>query len=98
MKKIIRILTTLTALACSCVMLGATGLTGVAAMLYGDVDNNGSISLSDIITLNKFLAGKGVLQHEAASDVNANGVIDAVDVEILSDFLVHIVTELPYTK
>ena len=59
--------------------------------------HSGAINLSDLITLNKFLAGKGVLQHEAAADVNANGVIDAVDVEILSRFLGHIVAELPYT-
>ena len=97
MKKIRRSLTTLTALACSCVMLGTTGLVGSADTFYGDVDNSGAINLSDLITLNKFLAGKGVLQHEAAADVNANGVIDAVDVEILSRFLGHIVAELPYT-
>lgn len=38
MKKIRRITTTLTALACSCVMLGTTGLVGSADTFYGDVD------------------------------------------------------------
>lgn len=72
-------------------------MTGAAATLYGDVDGNGSITLSDAITLNKFLAGQGYLLDTAPADVNLSGTIDALDVQILMDFIIQKLGSLPYT-
>lgn len=96
MKTIRKSLTACAALACSVVMLGAMHLPASATTLYGDVNGDGSINLSDSIALNKFLSGKCELPNYDAADVNANHVVDHVDGTILSAFLNRIISSLPY--
>lgn len=96
MKTIRKSLTACAALACSVVMLGAMHLPASATTLYGDVNGDGSINLSDSIALSKFLSGQCELSNYDAADVNANYIVDSVDVKILNAFLTHSITSLPY--
>ncbi len=69
-------------------------------VLYGDVNIDGKVDLSDAIILNKAcadavtLSGKSVLN----ADCDANGSIDTSDAIALLKFLVHLITSLPSTE
>lgn len=54
--------------------------------LPGDLDGSGARDIFDLITLNKYIDGKIVLDDEAkyAADVDGDGFIDVRDVEALS--------------
>lgn len=79
-------------------MIGSVGTLVSSAATLGDVDGDGTISISDAVTLNKVLAGKGVLSDYTVADTNDNGIIDGVDAKILLAFIVRNITSLPYTK
>ncbi len=67
--------------------------------IYGDINLDGTISLSDVIALSRYVAGIVVLGDtaKANADVNADGYTDADDALILLKFQVGLVTILPYT-
>lgn len=67
-----------------------------SATLFGDVDGNSTINISDVVALNKFLNGKGVLKKYSDADVNVNGILDSVDAAILLDFVVGNIESIPY--
>lgn len=67
-----------------------------SATLFGDVDGNGTINISDVVALNKFLNGKGVLKNYNDADANVNGILDSVDAAILLDFVVGNIKSIPY--
>ena len=79
-------------------MIGSMGMLTSSAATLGDVDGDGTISVSDVVTLNKCLNGLGALQDYSVADTNVNGIIDSVDASILLSFIVGKVTSLPYTK
>ncbi len=67
-------------------------------ILYGDVNVDGKIDLTDAILLNKALAGAVQLTsaHQYAnSDCDANGSYDTNDSIVLLRFLVHLINTLP---
>lgn len=49
--------------------------------VYGDVNEDGSVDIMDVITLNKFLLGAGALsdQGKANADVDVNNTVDTTD-------------------
>lgn len=62
-----------------------------------DINNDGSVDLLDQILLNKYLAGSvsfTAIQKRAA-DVNADGVVNQLDADMLTDFLVHLIDSVP---
>ncbi len=66
-------------------------------VLYGDVNMDGRIDLTDAILLNKYCAGAVELndQQAANGDCNNNGSTDMNDSIALLRFLVHLISALP---
>ncbi|MBR7084299.1 MAG: hypothetical protein IKI37_03880, partial [Oscillospiraceae bacterium] len=64
---------------------------------YGDVDENGTIDILDVITLNKALLGKELLskQGNLNADVNQSGTPDSSDSLNIMKYIVGLVTEFP---
>ena len=65
-----------------------------AEVKKGDVDNNGSIDILDVITINRAILGKEVLTAEQtkAADINENGAPDAADALTIMKSIVGLVT------
>lgn len=66
-----------------------------SAYICGDVDNSGSISVLDVVNLNKYLAGMVELVDYSAADVTGNYVINVIDAEVLQKYITGNVTSLP---
>ena len=78
-------------------MIGTMATTTASATTYvGDVNGDGYVQITDVVALNRFLAGQGVLSDYTVADTNANYVIDNVDAVILQAFLIHSISSLPY--
>ncbi len=96
MKKFISKIATISViLALSVPLLGT--LPTSAASFLGDVNGDGTISMSDTVALGRFLSGTYALSDPTVADVDDNGIIDVTDQNILSGYLVGAVTGLPYT-
>lgn len=54
---------------------------------FGDVDDNGNIDLEDVLALEEFFVDNEKVINLSNSDVNADGVIDELDLEKLRDYL-----------
>lgn len=69
-------------------------------ILYGDINLDGKIDLTDAILLNKYCADAVKLSEQALlnADCDANGDTDMNDSIALLRFLVHIVNALPVTE
>ena len=70
---------------------------GDASVLYGDVNLDGNVDISDAVLLNKAAAGMVTLNNQAAknADCNDNGELGADDAVVLLQFLVHVENTLP---
>ena len=70
---------------------------GDASVLYGDVNLDGNVDISDAVLLNKAAAGMVTLNDQAAknADCNDNSELGADDAVVLLQFLVHIENTLP---
>lgn len=70
---------------------------GDVTVLYGDVNLDGNVDISDAVLLNKAAAGMVTLNNQAAknADCNDNGELGADDAVVLLQFLVHIANTLP---
>lgn len=62
-------------------------------ILFGDVDGNGAIGMSDVDMLNDYLSGQNGMTFISgtpsfrAADVNRDGVIDSADVSLINDYI-----------
>jgi len=65
--------------------------------IYGDINSDGSITLSDSIAFEKVLNGQYTLSDYTVADLNVNYVVDAADKQILLAFLMQVISTLPYT-
>ncbi|MGN1403858.1 MAG: cohesin domain-containing protein [Ruminococcus sp.] len=74
-----------------------TKVTGNSSVLYGDVNCDGRVDITDSVLLNKAAAGAVKLSDAAATnaDCDANGELGSNDAIVLLKFLVHLVTSLP---
>lgn len=97
MKKLKRLVTAAFVVTLTAAM---TGMMPVSAdgILYGDINNNGSVDLTDCICLNKYLKGKGDILNYEIADVNCSYTIDIVDSEILTAYTVGNINALPYLQ
>lgn len=69
----------------------------ITDILYGDVNLDGKVDLSDVVHLNKFISGSVQLNELAATnaDCNCDGTRSAEDSMVLLQFLVHLIDTLP---
>ncbi|WP_295213956.1 cohesin domain-containing protein [Ruminococcus sp.] len=74
-----------------------TKSTGDASVLYGDVNCDGRVDITDSVLLNKATAGAVKLNEAAAAnaDCDSNGELSSNDSIVLLKFLVHLITSLP---
>lgn len=81
-KKRMRIVSILLTLAMLLASVGFTALSaGAADVKYGDADRNGSVNLSDVLCIQKYLAkviGAEAIDREAA-DVTGEGDLNTQD-------------------
>jgi len=70
------------------------------ATTIGDVNLDGTVSLADVIKLNKYVSGSVSLTDEAwyNADVNESNSVDGDDALILLKFQVQLIDALPYTE
>jgi len=68
--------------------------TGIQKACFGDVDNDGEVSILDVITINKNILGKEELTavQQKAADVNHNGAPDSSDSLAVMKYLVGLLT------
>lgn len=74
-----------------------TKSTGDPSVLYGDVNCDGRVDITDSVLLNKATAGAVKLNEAAAAnaDCDSNGELSSNDSIVLLKFLVHLITSLP---
>lgn len=67
------------------------------SVLYGDVNLDGKVDISDAVLLNKAASGMVTLNDQAAknADCNDDGELGADDAVVLLQFLVHVENSLP---
>lgn len=67
------------------------------SILYGDVNLDGKVDISDAVLLNKAASGMVTLNDQAAknADCNDNSELGADDAVVLLQFLVHVENSLP---
>ena len=69
-------------------------------ILYGDVDLDGTVSLTDAILLNKYLAGMVVLSDAALANANCyldkDSNLNEDDTTYLMRFVLRAINDLPY--
>ena len=61
---------------------------------YGDINNDGMITVSDVILLSKYLAGWSTRFSHAVADVNCDGKLDIKDLIIIQQYLIGDVEKL----
>ena len=76
-----------------------TTATGApAGTLYGDINLDGRVDITDAVLLNKVAAGAVTLdtpEKQANADCDANGEVDGKDAVVLLKFLVSLIKTLP---
>ena len=74
----------------------ATSDSTTGGVLYGDVNLDGRVDITDAVLLNKKVAGAVQINEAQAknADCNANGELNSDDAILLLKFLVHLVTSL----
>ena len=67
--------------------------------IYGDINLDGRIDITDAVLLNKFCSGAVALGDDARknADCNGDGESDSSDAIVLLQFLVRVVNDLPYS-
>ena len=77
---------------------GTTETVPVGVVLYGDVNLDGRVDVTDCVLLNKAVAGSVQLDTAANknADCNGNGEISSDDATVLMQFIVNLVKTLPY--
>ena len=84
-------------------LLLVIAMTVVTAMdipaLYGDVNKDGTLTLADVVLLNRAIAGNVNLDYYARNnaDCNLDKTIDVSDAILIQQFLTRVIGELPYT-
>lgn len=71
------------------------------SVLYGDVNSDGRVDITDAVMLNKVVAGAVTLDNAVQrknADCNGDGEVTGSDSTILLQFLVSIINTLPYTE
>ncbi len=67
-----------------------------SAGLYGDVNNDGSVSIVDALLVAQYYVGEAVSIDEILADVNLDGFITIVDALLIAQYYVGTISELPF--
>lgn len=89
-KRIVSLILTFSILL-SIVPLNALTAFAQNTILYGDADGNGKVELLDVNLMDRYIEGDEEAQtsiHFTEADVNADGVIDDIDVDMVKAYLV----------
>ncbi len=75
----------------------SSGTGSTSTLLYGDINLDGRVDITDAVLLNKATAGAVDLNTQARSnaDCNGDGNTDSADAVVLMKFLVNLVNSLP---
>ena len=79
---------------------GSMSMADAMAVLYGDVNLDSRIDITDAVLLNRAVSDTVKLNEQAAlnADCDANGELSGNDAVVLLKFLVHIETTLPVSE
>ena len=79
---------------------GTTETVPAGVVLYGDVNLDGKVDISDAVLLNKTVAGTISLSESAQknADCDGDGETGSNDAVVLLRFLVHLIQTLPSTE
>lgn len=69
--------------------------TEVRMTMEGDCNCDGTVGLSDVIALQRWLHGKGGISANSAPDVNADGTVDIFDLIVLKKRVLATMSEAP---
>ena len=74
-----------------------TTTAAVQSILYGDVNVDGRVDITDAVLLNKAVAGAVALDDTAKRNADCDGSneVGANDAVVLLKFLVHIINSIP---
>ena len=78
-----------------------SGGTVEGSVLYGAVNSDGRVDITDAVMLNKVVAGAVTLDNAVQrknADCNGDGEVTGSDSTVLLQFLVSIINTLPYTE
>jgi len=69
-------------------------------IIYGDVDNDGSVTIMDATQLNRYLNGYVLTSNVnlKCADVDKNTALDVNDVKIMQHYLARAIPSLPYSE
>lgn len=75
-------------------------LSASASTVYGDVDNSGTVDISDVVRLSKFLVGEKLVSdvNMKYADVDQNTVLDTNDAKVIMKYITHFISSLPYSQ
>ena len=59
----------------------------IGAGIYGDINNDGDVTVADVSALLDYIAGKAEDDYDAVCDLNSDGTISVSDVSALLDYL-----------
>ncbi len=86
MKKVVSLIAVLALIVCVfCASISS--IAAVGSSKWGDVNEDGSLDMKDVLTLRKALAGMTTLTNENAGDVTLDGETDMKDVLYLRKYL-----------
>ena len=58
-------------------------MTSCAKTIAGDVTDDGTVSVEDVVLLQRFLLGTGTLKNAGNADLQNDGVVDVFDLALL---------------
>jgi hypothetical protein len=93
-KKIIAIATALITI-CSCTGVFTCANAATSTIVYGDVNADGKVDIGDLVVFNKYLVGACSITNYDEADVNCNGIISALDRDVLAKYLTKSIDSLP---
>lgn len=105
MKAILKRMTSI--LISSCLAFGViatvTPMSANATMettIYGDVNNSGSVDVSDVVVLSRYITGDYLTSNVNLkyADVDQNTVLDTDDANIILNYISNIISSLPYSE
>lgn len=80
-----------------CVAFSSAVMTSNAAdKLMGDANNDGKVTIADLVVLQNYLLGKGSLKNYENCDIYADGVVDMFDLVAMRQQILEIPMYVPY--